>query len=332
MGAEKGDMQAYRSWCVKNFSGVVCIDEVRDGERTILFATDPLNDFTIAWKVNSKDDQESMDAFLKQLKEWGINPEVAITDGSSLYKDALKEQWKSVAHQLCVFHVIKEVNKVILKGVRGVKNRLKRLSDRDKKRRIGRPAARRGDWWRKRRGRIRKEQAKFIWENQHLIVKKSEKLSGEDKQAIESMFEIAPELKVFRAFNEQFYSLFERGITKEEARQRWEGVVNNRDYQGDSHLAKALRMLSKEKFEKMIVFMDYTNCEMTNNHVERNNRGFRLVQKTRYKRRRARTIELAIWLDVLRRWRRHRLHGESEAVKLHATVIVANGCEQKEVA
>jgi sulfur relay (sulfurtransferase) DsrC/TusE family protein len=330
MGAEKGDVETYRSWCVKNFSGVVCIDEVRDGKRTILFATDPLNDFTIAWKVNSKDDQESMDAFLQQLKNWGVNPEVAITDGSSLYKEALKEHWKCVAHQLCVFHVIKEVNKVILDGVREVKNRLKRLSDRDKKRRRGRPC--KGDWWKERRGRIRKKQAKFIWENQHLIVKKSEKLSVEDKEALESMFEMAPELKVFRAFNEQFYSLFEKGIAKEEARRRWEGVVNNRDYQCDSHLAKALRMLSKERFEKMIVFMDYENCERTNNHVERNNRGFRLVQKTRYKRRRARTIELAIWLDVLRRWRRHRLHGESGAVKLCATVTVADGCGQKEAA
>jgi hypothetical protein len=168
--------------------------------------------------VNSKDDQESMDAFLGQLRECGINPEVAITDGSSLYKDALKEHWKDISHQLCVFHVIKEVNKVILKGVRGVKNRLKGLSDRDKKRRRGSP--RKGDWWKFHRGRIRKEQAKFIWENQHLIVKKSENLSGEDKQAIESMFEIAPELKVFRAFNKQFYSLFERNITKEEARRR----------------------------------------------------------------------------------------------------------------
>ncbi len=303
---------------------------MRDGERTILFATDPLNDFTIGWKVNSKNDQESMDAFLGQLKEWGINPEVAITDGSSLYKEALKEHWKSVAHQLCVFHVIKEVNKVILKGVREVKNHLKRLSKRDKKR--GRGGLRKGDWWKFRRGRIRKEQAKFIWENQHLIVKKSANLSGEDKEALEQMFEIAPRLKLFRAFNEEFYSLFERGITKEEARQRWEEVVGNRDYQSDAHLAKALGMLSKEKFEKMIVFMDYTNCQMTNNHVERNNRAFRLVQKTRYKRRRARTIELAIWLDVLRRWRRHRLYSESGVVKLSATAITAGGYERKKVA
>lgn len=330
MGAEKGDIETYRSWCVKNFSGVVCIDEVRDGERTILFATDPLNDFTIGWKVNSKDDQESMDAFLQQLKEWGLNPEVAITDGSSLYKEALKEHWKGIAHQLCIFHVIKEVNKVILDGVREVKNHLKRLSERDRKHCRGRPC--KGDWWRFRRGRIRKGQAKFIWENQHLIVKKSKKLSDKDKQALESMFEIAPQLKIFRAFNEQFYSLFERGITKEEARQRWEEVVNNRDYQSNSHLAKALRMLGKEKFEKMIVFMDYANCERTNNHVERNNRAFRLMQKTRYKRRRAQTIEAAIWLDVLRRWRRHRLYDKPGAVKLRALPDEEEAYERKEAA
>jgi hypothetical protein len=108
--------------------------------------------------------------------------------------------------------------------------------------------------------------------------------------------------------------------------------MNNRDYQGNSHLAKALPKLTNEKFEKMIVFMDYSNCEMTNNHVERNNRGFRLVQKTRYKRRRATMIELAIWLDILRRWRRHRLHGESGAVKLRALPDREQGYQQKEAA
>jgi hypothetical protein len=303
---------------------------VHDGARTILFATDPLNDFTIAWKVNSKNDQESMDAFLDQLKLHGINPEVAITDGSPLYKEALKEHWEGIAHQLCIFHVIKDVNKVILDGIREVKNRLKRLGSRGRKRRRGRP--RKGKRERSNKRTTCKEQAKFIWENQHLVVKKSENLSDEDKEALESMFEIAPELKLFRTFNEQFYSLFEKGITKEEARRRRERMTNTTDYQSNPCLAKALRKLGEEKFEKMITFMDYENCERTNNHVERNNRGFRLMQKTRYKRRRARTIETAIWLDVLRRWRRHRLYDKPGAVKLRVLPAVTGTCEQKEAA
>lgn len=271
-----------------------------------------------------------MDAFLDQLKVWGINPEVAITDGSPLYKETLKEHWRGIAHQLCVFHVIKDVNKVILDGIREVKNRLKRLGNRGRKRRRGRPCKRKHKKSNKRMSR--REQAKFIWKNQHLVVKKSENLSDEDREALESMFEIAPELKLFRMFNQEFYSLFEKGITKEEARRRRERMVSDTDYQSNPYLAKALRKFSEEKFEKMITFMDYENCDRTNNHVERNNRGFRLVQKTRYKRRRSGTIELAIWLDVLRRWRKHCLYDKPGAVKLQALPTVTGTCEQKEAA
>lgn len=38
-----------------------------------------------------------------------------------------------MVHQLCVFHVIKEVNKLILDGVRTVKNRIKRQGKKGRK-------------------------------------------------------------------------------------------------------------------------------------------------------------------------------------------------------
>jgi hypothetical protein len=64
---------------------------------------------------------------------------VAITDGSPLYKDALQSYWRGVEHQLCIFHVIKEVNKLILDGVRAIKNSLRRQGNKGRKKRWGRP-------------------------------------------------------------------------------------------------------------------------------------------------------------------------------------------------
>jgi transposase-like protein len=61
-----------------------------------------------------------MNAFLQSLKDRGLEVAVAITDGSPLYKDALQSYWCGVEHQLCIFHVIKEVNKLILDGVRAL--------------------------------------------------------------------------------------------------------------------------------------------------------------------------------------------------------------------
>ena len=39
------------NFVLSNFSGVLCIEEVHDGDWTILFATDPLNDFTVSFKL-----------------------------------------------------------------------------------------------------------------------------------------------------------------------------------------------------------------------------------------------------------------------------------------
>src|SRR5215470_2159356 len=68
----------------------------------MLFATDPLADFTVSFKLVENNDQDHMDAFLQALKDRGLDAQVIITDGSPLYKDALQRSWAEVEHQLCV--------------------------------------------------------------------------------------------------------------------------------------------------------------------------------------------------------------------------------------
>lgn len=71
------------------------------------------------------------------------------------------------------------------------------------------------------------------------------------------MLTIAPDLKLFRQFNQQFYRLFERDISKLCARSRRARLVNHAPYQANAFLAKALKKLSKDKFNHMIVFLGY---------------------------------------------------------------------------
>src|SRR5258705_330589 len=49
---------AYRQWTLAHFSGTLCIDELHLGRRTLLLATDPLNDFPVAFALVSRNDQE----------------------------------------------------------------------------------------------------------------------------------------------------------------------------------------------------------------------------------------------------------------------------------
>lgn len=299
------NLETHWDFVQANFSGILCIDEVHDSGRTILFATDPLGNFTVSFKLVEHNDQAHMDLFLQALKDRGLDVQVAITDGSPLYKDSLQRYWKDLEHQLCLFHVIKEVNKLILDGVRAIKNGIKRQGNKGRKKRPGRPSKKVQQQRQRRKGMSKKEQATFLWEHQYLIVRKEEEMSEQDKEDLALMVAIAPDLALFRRFNQQFYRLFEKDITKQCARYRRTRMVNNPAYQGNAFLAKALKKLSKEKFEKMIVFLGWENVERTNNHVERNNRVFRMLQKTRYKRRKDHTIEKALELDLYARMLRH---------------------------
>ncbi len=125
------------------------------------------------------------------------------------------------------------------------------------------------------------------------------------------MLNIAPDLALFRRFNQQFYRLFEKDITKQCARYRRTRMVNNAAYQANSFLAKALKKISKKPCDKMIVCLGSENVDRTNNHVERNNRVFRMLQKTRDKRRKVHTIEKAIELELYSRMLCHPLYDES---------------------
>jgi transposase-like protein len=305
---EQINMETHWDFVRANFSGVLCLDEVHDRGRTILFATDPLGDFTVACKLVETNDQEHMDTFLQALKDRGLDAQVVITDGSPLYKDALQRYWAEVEHQLCVFHVIKEVNKLLLDGVRAIKNRLNRQGNKGRKKRRGRPTKHAQRRRQPRSGMSKKEQATFIWEHQYLLVRKEDDLSEQDREDLALLFQIAPELKLFRQFNRQFYGLFEKGITKQCARSRRTRIVNNPLYQANAFLSKALKTISTDKFDKLIVFLGWENGQRTNNHVERNNRVFRMMQKTRYKRRKPHTIAKALELELYARMVEHPLY------------------------
>jgi hypothetical protein len=85
-------------------------------------------------------------------------------------------------------------------------------------------------------------------------------------------------------------------------------MVNNPLSQANALLAKALKKISKDKFDHMIVFLGWEDGEHTNHHVERNYRVFRMMQKTRYKRRKPHTIEKALALELYARMLEHPLY------------------------
>jgi hypothetical protein len=100
-------MAAHRRKVLEHFRGTLSVDELHLGRFTLLLATDPLSDLPVAFALVAANDQDPMRRFLGNLKTWGLNPTVVVTDGSNLYPGVLAELWPAADHQLCVFHTIR---------------------------------------------------------------------------------------------------------------------------------------------------------------------------------------------------------------------------------
>jgi transposase len=309
------DMPAYRQWTLENFSGTLCVDELHLGHRTLLLATDPLGDFPVAFALVSVNDQGHMERFLNNLRCHGFLPQVVVTDGSNLYPTLLAEIWPNARHQLCVFHVIKDINDCVFDALRRLRRKLNQK--RGPKRRRGRPSKKQ-QRARARQGHTKKEQSYFVWKHRHLIVTRPEHLDGRERRWLSQIFRYLPEARVLRDFVIQIYRLFDPEQSPHQAACRRAALVKDPQYLADPDLARALAMLSPEKFAKMMAFLHCPKCRQvrTNNHVERTNRRLRYLEKVRYKWRRRRTIVRFVVL-ALDRWRRDRRVKKVNSVTKH---------------
>jgi Transposase len=309
------DGAAYRQWTLQHFSGTLCIDEIHLGHRTLLLATDPLGDFPVAFALVSANDQDHMRRFLGNLKNQGIVPQVVVTDGSTLYPSVLAEVWPAARHQLCVFHVLKDINEHVLDAVRRLRRRHAQTGGRKRRRGRRSKAQERAS---KRQGATRKEQAHFILKHRHLLVTRPDHLSGRQRRWLSLMFTYVPELRRLREFVLRVYRLFNPTRNFRQVCSQWADLVTTDEYLNDPDLAKALAMLTPEKFEKMIAYLDSPLGQRvrTNNHVERTNRQLRYLEKVRYKWRSRRTIVRFVVL-AMERWRQR----QSKAVSAQTTNV-----------
>lgn len=298
------DLAAHRERVLRCFSGTLCVDELHLGQYTLLLATDPLSDIPVAFALVDKNDQDHMGRFLGNLQKYGLQPKVVITDGSSLYPKLLQTLWPDAEHQLCVFHVLQDVNKEILKAVLRLRRGLSRRGKSGRKRQRGRP---RKGASRRQPQRKRKKQAQFIFKRRFLIVKRRDRLTEREHQDLAKMLEDLPELRPLRAFADALQRLFEPEQPPEQAQERWRRLQSNATYLAVPELQHVLEtILSQAKFTKMIAFLRNPASKQvrTNNHVERCNRKLRYWEKVRYKWRRRRTLVRFLVLAFDAWWQR----------------------------
>ena len=292
------DLAPHRQAVLAQFSGTLCVDELHLGAYTLLLATDPVADLPVAFALVGKNDQGHLRRFLRGLKEWGLSPRVVVTDGSNLYPAVLAELWPFAYHQLCVFHLLRDLNELVLQAVRRLRRGLARRGNAGRKRRRGRRSARRG-------GPTAKEKAAFVFRHRHLLVKRTEALSRPEWDDLGRLFAYLPELRLLWRFACDARELFAPGQAVQWAWRRRAALLREAAYQRAPELVQAMAMLSEDKFTRAVAFVHSPAGQQvrTNNHVERANRRLRFAEKVRYKWRRRRWVVRYLVLALDRWWR-----------------------------
>jgi Transposase len=278
------DLAQHRQLVLKRFSGTLCVDELHLGRYTLLLATDPLANLPVGFALVGANDSAHMGRFLRNLARWGLQPEVVVSDGSSLYPELLTEIWPDAKHQLCIFHLLRDVLNKVLEGVRRLQRAQARRGHAGRKRRRGRPSKRQ-QVRRRQRGPSAKEKAAFVWKHRFLIVKRTAKLTRTEKEQLEQLFAYLPELRPLRSFSQDMYRLLDDSKTLRVARWRHTWLRYDPRYQEVRELMKALDLLAGPKLVKAMTFVGQPSGRQvrTNNHVERMNRRLRFAEKVRYR-------------------------------------------------
>jgi hypothetical protein len=302
--ASQLDMAEHRRMVLDQFSGTLCVDEVHLGRFTLLLATDPIGDLPVAFALVGTNDQDHMRRFLGNLKTWGLAPRTVITDGSNLYPAVLAELWPDAEHQLCVFHILKQINELILEAVRRMRMEMARRGRAGRKKKRGRKGAKRRAGTR--REMTLKQKSAFVFKHRHLIVKRREKLSESERQDLCLMYSYLPGSLTLRYFADRIYWLFDASKDYHQASCRRAALVREAMFLRVPELAKALEQLSEEKFPKIMAYLrnPISQRVRTNNHVERTNRMVRFLEKVRYKWRQRKTLVRFLVLRLASIWSR----------------------------
>ena len=213
------------------------------------------------------------------------------TDGSSLYPKVLKELWHDSRHQVCVFHVVKEITKAVLHTLARLRKQLKAQIP---KRPRGRPSKLQQAQARK----MSRQQQRLadLFEHRHLFVRHH--LSAVQKKRLQKLTRGLPRLRTLRQIMDEVYRLFDRRCTTATALEKL-GNLRCR-VRRFKKLGRSLDQLNSPNLEKALVFLDDKLLGATSNAVERANRRFRKAQKSIYSVRTKRHVEQRLALDMNR--------------------------------
>jgi hypothetical protein len=287
----------YLDWALEDFSGYIAADELYDGPFCILSIVDNRTFKRLMYQVLDHDpDHADITKFLhrfrmalrlRSLQLIGIT-----TDASPLYPKPLLEVFGDVPHQICEFHIIKELTLAILRAVAQVR---KKLAAEKVPAKRGRPSTPEGKRAAKKRLR-RQHRIGKLFEHRYLFVQND--LTPSERRTLLTITRGLPLLRTLREIMDEVYRLFDRRCRTDTALAKLSKL--RRRVRRFQRVGQILNKLQSPNLEKALTFLDDELLPSTSNAVERGNRRYRKMQKTVYRVRTKENVTNRIALDMMR--------------------------------
>jgi hypothetical protein len=281
-----------------DFSGYLAADELYDGPFCILSAVDARQQRRLLYEVLDHDPtQVDILLFLARLHDHlraRGHPVLGITtDGSPLYPQPIALAFGDIPHQVCEFHIKKELTKAVLHALARIR---KQLTAQVPQLSRGRPRVTPGARRQHRRVQRLRQQVADLFEHRHLFVRHH--LTAAQRTTLQSLSRGRPPLRALRAIMDEVYRLFDRRCRTDTALAQLAQLRGRvRRYRS---LGKCLDKLHSPNLEKALTFLDDKLLSATSNAVERGNRRYRKMQKAIYRVRTQAAIKGRLALDLQR--------------------------------
>jgi hypothetical protein len=251
-----------------------------DGPFCVLSAVDARRQRRLLYEVLDRDPtQADVLWFLARLKEaittrGGVVRGIT-TDASPLYPLPITLLFGSIPHQVCEFHILKELTKAVL---RVLARRRKRLAAAAPPLPRGRPKNTPEAQRRRRQAKAMRDRITELFDERHLFVRHH--LSAAQRDTLRRLVRGQAQLRALRAIMDEVYRLFDRrcGIATALAKL----ARLRRRVRRYRSLGKSLDKLHSPNLEKALTFLDDKLLPATSNAVERGNRRHRKMQKSIY--------------------------------------------------
>ena len=204
----------------------------------------------------------------------------------------MREVFGDIPHQICEFHIIKELNKAILRAVAKVRKHLAAQKPVGKR---GRPTTTAAKRMTRRRKRLQQKIAD-LFEYRHLFVQHD--CTPAERRTLQKITRGQRQLRTLRDIVEEVYRLFDRRCRTDTALAKLAKLRQR--VRRFKQIGKILNKLQSSNVDKALTFLDDKLLPSTSNAVERGNRRHRKMQKTVYRVRTREHIHNRIALDMLR--------------------------------